>query len=140
MFDQTDIRFVAVPPAQAEGVLMGIVQQGGFYVQPTGPGMWACRAMPTYGFIPHLNVRMTDRGGTIEISLHGYGEFDQSSMVVAIVLLILFWPAAAVLAYLAYDGIQRRFRTLAQHVWWQLPPVQQAYAAQPPYGGQPPGP
>ncbi len=125
MFDQTDTRVVAVPPPQAEAVLMGVLQQSGFYVQPTGPGMWACRAMPTYGFIPHLNVRIADRGGVTEVGLHGYGEFDQSSMVIGILMLVLFWPAALLFGYLAYDGIQKKFRMLAQYLWSQLPPAQQ---------------
>ncbi len=129
MFDQTDSRTVAVPAVEAEGAVMAMLQQSGFYIQPTGPGTYACRAMPTFGLIPHLNVRIADRGGQSEVWFHGYGEFDQNGMIMGVIMLILFWPAALILGYLAYDGFQKKYRMLTQYAWSQLPVPQAAYPA-----------
>ncbi len=142
MFDQTDSRNVALSSLDAENAVMGLLQQSGFYIQPTGSGTWACRAMPAYGLIPHLNVRIADRNGQTEVWFHGYGEFDQSGIIMGVILLILFAPAALLLGYLAYDTFTKKFRMLTQYAWMQLPPAQQAYPVgqgyghqQPPYGG-----
>jgi hypothetical protein len=81
-----------------------------------------------------VTVRTAPAPGGIGVSVTIGAELDTSSIVIAVVLLALFWPAGVIVGWLGYDDFTKR-RTYAFQQFWQ---ALGAAAVPSPYGVNPP--
>jgi hypothetical protein len=58
------------------------------------------------------------QGTNVQLSMGA--QLEQNSMIILIVLVVLFWPAAAILGYLAYSEFETKKRALYAQFWQHM--------------------
>lgn len=132
MFNKRDRIFVTnVDPNTLMQALQGtLAQMGVQQAAPTGPGYLGVGAPLSYGVIPKIGLNVFPAQGGHVVDVDVRSDFDQSSIIVAILLLVFFWPLALILGYMAHQGFEQH----AQYVIGSLRNATAPYAAAPPAG------
>jgi hypothetical protein len=142
MFEAVEYRTLAAPQQSVEGALPGAVYQAALaQVQQTMPAFWQGRsATASWGMFTTVSVRMQPSPGGTSVQLQVGAELETMSIVILVVCVLLFWPIALVLGYLAYDDFQKRRAAMMYAIWTALgagpPPAPTSpYGVKPPPGG-----
>jgi hypothetical protein len=96
------------PNTLLQTVQSTLQQQAIVPTAPTGGGYLGIGPNIGYGIKPKVTVTVIPAQGGHFVDISIGTEFDQSSMVLAIILLVIFWPILALLAFFAYQGFEQR--------------------------------
>ena len=107
----------AVPAAVWQGSAAQVAQ-----LPPFAPGVafMGRGAQASWGLVPEVLVRLFEgpQGTTVEVRVGA--QIDQSALVVGILLLLFFWPAAIVCGILANNDFQQKRAAVIQGIWTQI--------------------
>lgn len=132
MFEETQFRVV---PASVEDVGQAagpaLWHGVGLSSTPIGPG--ALRAIgrgDSYGVAPELTIQLQPGPQGAQVQVRYGASLSQGAVIALVVLVLVFWPVAALLAWLAYKDFTTRRLSTFPMVWHALTPQ-----ALPPAGG-----
>jgi hypothetical protein len=117
MFESSEVRVVSQGPEQIASVLAGSVHVGLPHFLATGPNSWVGTWRGTNGLTPKVTIYAmpSAQGTTIQISVGA--DLEQTNMILFVLCLVLFWPAAAVLGYLAHSDFETKRRAFYMQFW-----------------------
>jgi hypothetical protein len=120
MFESSEVRVFGQGTEQIAGVLAGSAHVGLPLFTATGPNSWVATWRGTNGLTPKVTVYAmpSAQGTTIQMSVGA--DLDQSSMIMFVLCLVLFWPAAAVLGYLAHSDFETKRRAFYMQFWQHM--------------------
>ncbi|MCK6534728.1 MAG: hypothetical protein L6Q84_17285 [Polyangiaceae bacterium] len=122
MLDKNERQFFA--QEHAESVLQtvtGTLHAQGVPLAQTGPNQWAGRGqVPSHGIVPKVLVSMMPVQGGFFLEVRAVADIESNAIVLLIVLWLVFFPVAIILAVMAYQDWERRQLYLFQSVWAPL--------------------
>jgi hypothetical protein len=123
--------------ASVTQTMQNALYQCGVGLHQTGPDSWTGRAnAASYGMTAKVSLSAQRVGEGFSVNLRVSPDFEGTSLIIFIVLWVVFFPAAIIVAVLAYQDFQNRGTHLMRSVW---SPVQQHMVKQhDPYGFVPP--
>lgn len=121
MFTKQERYFLReVDPSSLQERFTAALGQRAMSLAPVGGGMLTSRGGVQSGVWPELTISLApgpEGGQFVELKVKGH--FEQSHMVILIVLLIFFWPVSLLLGYFSYQAFERE----ADAILGQLRPV-----------------
>jgi hypothetical protein len=133
VLDRADQKFFAgadVGPV-VQAIQGGLYQQG-IVTQQIGPAQWSGRASDTrWAMRPRATLWAYPAPGGFVVQASVSAEFETNGLILFAVLWFVLFPAAVIVAVLAYQEWQRRQSELLLSVWG--PVVQRIAAPMPPY-------
>ncbi len=117
MLDKNERQYFAQEHANAViQSLMGTFAAMGVPLAQTGPNQWSGRgSTPNYGVVPKVMVSMMPSGAGFFLDLRVMADIDTNAIVIAIVLWLVFFPAALIVGLMAYQ--ERLQPTFFQAAW-----------------------
>jgi hypothetical protein len=107
--------------ADSQSVVQSIqhtLYQNGIQVAAIAPNSWAGRAAQvSYGLRLKATVTVLPAPNGFMIDLRIGSDIETNGIILLVVLWLLFFPAAVVIALLAYQDVSGRQTRLAQAVW-----------------------
>ncbi len=144
MFDKTERQFFGGQDVQGViQLLQQVLYSNGVVLSQTGPTTWAGRGtIPSYSIVPRVSVSVSPTPQGFCLDMRTTADNEGSGIVVFVVLWFVFFPAAIIVAFLAYQDFQQRQQALMQAMWAPLSPRFVAPNFAPAFGqpgpGQPP--
>jgi hypothetical protein len=142
VFERTERQFFRGQDATA---VVQTIQQAlyasGVMTQQTGPAGWSGRGVsPSYGLVPKVSIFAAPSPDGFSVDVRIMADTEGSGIIVAIVLWFVFFPAALIVGYMAYQDFVQRQAQLFNSVWAPLGHLIVApnYPA-PQFGAPPPG-
>jgi hypothetical protein len=98
------------------------LQRDGIALGPVAPDVWSGRAPGpvSYGLVPRASVALTRVREGFFVDLRVSADLDSTAIIILVVAVILFWPAALVLAFLGYQDFQNRASVVMSSIWAPL--------------------
>lgn len=105
------------------GVLGGALAQIGIPLAQFGPTTWSGRGnQVSYGIAPKVSVTVSQMQGGFFLDVRISADFESNALILFVVAWLFFFPAAIILAVLAYQDWEARSRQLFFAVWSPLGP------------------
>ena len=109
MFDRHDRQFVkGTDPSPVIAAISGVLAPRGYQLMQVGPATWQGRGPTDGGLANQVTITCMPQGDGQWVEIHQSSTLDGTNVLIFIVLVVVFWPAAAVLGYLAWQGVQTR--------------------------------
>jgi hypothetical protein len=134
VLDKTDQKFFAGadvgPVVQA---IQGGLYQRGIATQQVAPTLWSGQATDArWAMLPRATLSSYPAPGGFVVQANVSAEFQTNGLILFVVLWFFFFPAAVIVAVLAYQEWQKRQSELLFALWG--PVAQRIAAPMPPYG------
>jgi hypothetical protein len=138
VLDKTEQRFFggtdAGPVVQA---IQGALYQRGMATQQVGPAQWSGQATQTrWAMAPRATLWTYPAAGGFVVVAQVSAEFENNGLIVFALLWFFCFPAAVIVAVLAYQEWQKKQSELLFEIWG--PVAEWMAAPMPPYGPGPP--